>query len=258
MSAGSCSTRDVHEARGPALRADPRFRPPRRAPRPTAPTRWSGRWPTFSAWDKRAGGMYEFWTGGGRQSADQKASVAFARSGPASIPAITTKAINCWTLRQMTRMFSSGDARWLPPPFKQDKPNSVGVEPQTLQTSATGRACLQSRSKRPRAHPGLGLVQRGGLRSSRGFPKHARPHEARVAADLEPGPVDAGLGAGRRLQGASSSVRRRDGGRVGAAAQSRTTVRARNPYPGDDRRRHSKDARDRPQHRRRPRRPVIF
>ena len=35
------------EARGPALRADPRLRPPRlRLSRPTAPTRWSGRWPT--------------------------------------------------------------------------------------------------------------------------------------------------------------------------------------------------------------------
>ena len=39
------------EARGPALRADPRFRPPRRGllARPR-PTRWCGRWPTCSGW----------------------------------------------------------------------------------------------------------------------------------------------------------------------------------------------------------------
>ena len=36
------------------------------APRPTGPTRWSGRWPTFWAWDKRAqGGCTSF----GREAA---------------------------------------------------------------------------------------------------------------------------------------------------------------------------------------------
>ena len=63
------------------------------------------------------------------------------------------------------------------------------------------------------------LSERGGRRASRGFAKHARPHEARLPADLEPGPADAGLRFGWRLQGTSPSVCRRDGGRMGATAQ---------------------------------------
>ena len=48
--------RHVPEARGPALRADPRFRPPLRASPPTAPTRSSGRSPTCLGWTARAEG----------------------------------------------------------------------------------------------------------------------------------------------------------------------------------------------------------
>ena len=74
---------------------------------------------------------------------------------------------------------------------------------------------------------------------------------------LEPGPADPGLGAGRDLQRAASSLRRRRGRRVDPQGQPRRPVRPKDADRGDDRGRHPADARRPPLCRRRARRPVI-
>ena len=46
-----------------------------------------------------------------------------------------------------------------------------------------------------------------------------RPDQARLSPDAQPGPAHPRLGAGRPVQGPASPVRRRDGRRLGEAAQ---------------------------------------
>ena len=104
----------------------------------------------------------------------------------------------------------------------------------------------------PCTYESLGFVQRG--KSSSLFGVSASTlllRETRLPSDLEPGPADPRLRSGRGLQGASSSVCRRDGGPGGATAPQRAAVRPRHPNRGDDRRRHSEDARGPPLRRRR-------
>ena len=64
----------IHEARGPALRADPRFRPPRQGFSPDRADAlvWALA-DLLGVGQASTGGMYEFWTGAGREAAEQKA-----------------------------------------------------------------------------------------------------------------------------------------------------------------------------------------
>ena len=204
--------RRLRQARGPALRADPRLRPPLR-PLPR-PRRRAG------LGDRRPFGPRPGEHGDARllgREAVRRTRLAHGRDRDLRSTEANHRNRG-WTFRQLARITSPGDVTCpLPLPPSARRPTRAG---RPSPAKRTAPACRRSPSRRFSISLAPGILSNAEAAALIGVSPSSLDRMKRGARPtLSQDQIDPGLGAGRHFQGPASPVRRRHGGRSGFAGR---------------------------------------